>query len=565
MAKRTAIKSKRGRRSVEPQIEVLSEEAPPRRKTLIAGVAGALLLFIATYLWRLDRVIGMFSDDAWYVLLAKSLATGQGYSLINSPSPGIMPIYPPAFPWLLSLAYRLSPDFPQNVWLLKSVSIAAMLVIGATTYVYFKSERKLSAWFALGIATATAINPAFVFLATSSAMSECVFTLGLLLTMLVVERGARAEKNWGYWLFALGGALASFTFLTRALGVGLIVAVAVYLLKERLIRALAIFVAVVALLAGSWTLYAWKHAPTPAQQDEQNGYIVKSYTSQFANDDPLAAKAPPSIPSELMRRSFNNGARMLEYNIGSLVAYPLFRAAEPLVASGRNLQLALLSFLLSLIVIAGFIAAWIERVTLTEMVVLFSTLVVLVWTFASFRFALPLLPFAIFYLILGLRAICHLLQRLFGAPGPRAQRAALLGAIALTIAFNTYNNLAYGLSMRGPEAERPAWLRAFDEGREMIQWVGEHIPEQYALACYNPGLVHLYTGHKTVGTTYPARRWELWKRLGVRYAVLNSLRPLSDPNRAEKRYPIIYMSDRMKLRVLDFGEAATRLQWVDNP
>ncbi|MGH9847577.1 MAG: hypothetical protein ACREEM_53485 [Blastocatellia bacterium] len=86
---------------------------------------GCLVLFGLIYLPRMDRVVGLFGDDAWYVLLAKSLATGQGYTLINSPSTNITPFYPPGFPFLLSLAWRIYGQFPQNLWLLKSVSVLA--------------------------------------------------------------------------------------------------------------------------------------------------------------------------------------------------------------------------------------------------------------------------------------------------------------------------------------------------------------------------------------------------------------------------------------------------------
>ena len=39
------------------------------------------------YLPRIDDVCGLFSDDAWYVLLARALATGEGYTLTNVPTP----------------------------------------------------------------------------------------------------------------------------------------------------------------------------------------------------------------------------------------------------------------------------------------------------------------------------------------------------------------------------------------------------------------------------------------------------------------------------------------------
>jgi len=77
----------------------------------------AFLVCLAIYLLRLDSLAGMFIDDAWYLLLGKALATGHGYTLINSPSPGIMPEYPPGFPALLALIFRIYPSFPANLWI----------------------------------------------------------------------------------------------------------------------------------------------------------------------------------------------------------------------------------------------------------------------------------------------------------------------------------------------------------------------------------------------------------------------------------------------------------------
>ena len=41
------------------------------------------LAVAAVYLLRLDGVFGLWKDDGWYLTLAKSLATGHGYRLIN--------------------------------------------------------------------------------------------------------------------------------------------------------------------------------------------------------------------------------------------------------------------------------------------------------------------------------------------------------------------------------------------------------------------------------------------------------------------------------------------------
>ena len=73
-----------------------------------------LLIPLPIYILRLDHVFGMVVDDAWYVMLARALADGRGYTLVNSPIEGILPGYPPGFPALLSLIFRLYPDFPPT-------------------------------------------------------------------------------------------------------------------------------------------------------------------------------------------------------------------------------------------------------------------------------------------------------------------------------------------------------------------------------------------------------------------------------------------------------------------
>ena len=44
---------------------------------------------------------GLFTDDALFIVLAKSLAQGDGFRLISSTTP-ILPAYPPGFPMLLA-------------------------------------------------------------------------------------------------------------------------------------------------------------------------------------------------------------------------------------------------------------------------------------------------------------------------------------------------------------------------------------------------------------------------------------------------------------------------------
>src|SRR5579864_1962982 len=94
-------------------------QRPHRRKQ--KWIFATLVLAVASiYLLRLDGVFGLWKDDGWYLTLAKSLATGHGYHLINFADEAGVFYYPPGFPVFLSFLYRLYPHFPVNLWLLKS-------------------------------------------------------------------------------------------------------------------------------------------------------------------------------------------------------------------------------------------------------------------------------------------------------------------------------------------------------------------------------------------------------------------------------------------------------------
>lgn len=542
------------------------DESKPRRGLAIISAAGAIALFFAVYLLRLDRVVGMTVDDSWYVMLAKALATGQGYTLINSPSPGILPLYPPAFSFVLSLVFRLAPEFPQNLWLLKMVSILAMLGVGIVTYRYFVRERELPPSLAFGIAVATTLSPGLVFMATSTVMSECFFTLAQLLTIVSLERSVRVGQSRAAWRYAaLGGVFAAVAFLTRSMGAGLLVAGLIYLLKTRLARPAIIFAASLALLIGPWMIYARQHAPTEAQRREQRGNIVKPYTEQFWQRLAGADSSGRVSASELPERFWNNTVEIFGLDIGAIVASPFFRPASH---SGQEViglkgQAVATLALIGLLAVIGFISVARERLTLSEIVVPISMLITIVWPWWTFRFILPLLPWIIFYILMGLRTVYRLSLRLGDrAENPRAQWLTLTVIVWCVIVVSLYDHAKYIYAKTQlPLAERPAWICAFDEHETMLNWIREKLPKEVVIAAQNPALVYLYTGQKTVAPDDMVDGWDSKLRgLGVRYLVRSGVTPVPDPGPAEGQYAIVYRSrEKLKLRVTDLTQKNERL------
>lgn len=554
---------------VQPTAAEPEKQSNPRLALLVAG-AIALVLSLTIYVMRLDRVVGLIVDDAWYLLLAKALATGQGYSLINSPTPGITPFYAPAFPALLSLFYRISPGFPGNVWLLKSVSIAAMMGVGFLSFGYFRRERELPQWVAFALALATTIFPALVFLATSSLMSECVFMAAQLGAIVLIERAVKAGQLSSAWRFAListliGGALASFAYLTRPAGIGLLVGTVLYLLKEKLSKQAIIFAAVVAICVGPWTLYSRSHAPTPEQRAEQGANIVQSYSTQFwqrVAGQPLSGTI---TLEDLPGRIWRNLSEIGLYDFGGFTFYSLYRPLEPGEAMRIPSEARMISLFLALLALAGFIATARERMTLVEFVVPLSLGVTLIWGWEQFRLLLPLVPFLLFYLLMGVRLIIRLYEKLYD-DGKSRELIPMLAVSWLLVLTALHGNYKYIQKMNEPRAaDRVRWIAAYDENEAMFKYISETVPKNEIIATQNPALLYLYTGHKTIASDDPAGSWENWNRMGVKFLARTSPVPLPKPDANENQYKSVYRSGGfLNLRLVDLGAPDSRPVWKKN-
>jgi hypothetical protein len=479
-----------------------------------------VLVVLPTYLLRLNDAAGLMVDDAWYILLAKSLADGTGYRMINSPAPDVVPLYPPAFPSLLSLVFQISAEFPHNVWLLKSVSIAAMVGVGVLTYVYLR-HRQLQQELAACAAIVVTITPAFVFLATSTVMSECVFTLIQLAAVVLIHRSVAVGVSPRGRIFTIAAALAvAANALIRSAGLGLALAVALWLVKERLWKRAMLFAVVVAVCLLPWMLYARAHAPTPEERLLHGGSIVYSYGQQirmrWAGDPASGVVTVRDIPARVSVNIVDVFAR----GMGGIFVPAVFRgpaeSGEEMVALGGAAGLGhgsmgsagmtmAISIALSALVTLGFVQTARRRVTPAELLVPISLGIIFVWPFWTFRFVVPLAPYLFLYLVAGIQTLAPL----------RVARIALLCLIGL----NVLDHARYVLEARDPDrSSRVSWLVQARETEEALDWMVRNLGDG-VVATTNPALVYLRTGHKTLSFDRFHEDSSVWRARGVRYVV----------------------------------------------
>ncbi len=300
------------------------DSQPKGRNTRFQAVIIAILtlaVLLTIYLLRLDGVVGQFKDDAWYVILAKSLATGRGYNLISNPQHSGLPFYPPLFPLLLSLLYRVYPGFPANVPVLKSLSIFSMLLLPLLVFRFFHREDRLPRSLAYLVAFATAAAPSLVMLATSTVMSECVFTALQFATLLAAERCSRTDRNSSRMGIVIGAALlASASYLTRSIGIVLIAAVAVNFLKGRMFKRLAVFCVAIAVCIAPWALY--KHLRTHSAGTVR---VAEAYSDQFW--DRAASSGVKVSARDLPTRFWQQSTAIVGDAVGGILAPSLYRSA----------------------------------------------------------------------------------------------------------------------------------------------------------------------------------------------------------------------------------------------
>ena len=80
-------------------------------------------------------VTGFLYDDGMYLMVAKALANEQGYRLPEIVGSPWFYKYPPLYPALLALFWKMNPHFPENIPWLKCLNILlALATLGLWGY-----------------------------------------------------------------------------------------------------------------------------------------------------------------------------------------------------------------------------------------------------------------------------------------------------------------------------------------------------------------------------------------------------------------------------------------------
>ena len=191
-----------------------------RRYFWPVAIAVAALLSACAWLTATDTM-GLFHDDGIYAVTAKSLAEGHGYRILSLPGDPIQTKYPVVYPFLLSLVWRVAPDFPSNVVWLKSLGVVSL---GATVLLSAGLLRRWTRYHAphwvLAFTVIVGLNP-LVFSTTDLTLSDGLFAALTAAVLLVHADGTSAR---GLMLTCGAAALSAVAMQTRQVGVAFVAA-----------------------------------------------------------------------------------------------------------------------------------------------------------------------------------------------------------------------------------------------------------------------------------------------------------------------------------------------------
>lgn len=377
--------------------------SPSRFDTLAVGslyrwVPAALVLIVHAALAWLARAPGVRTgeDDAIYVLLGRALRGFQYRELFRVDAP-IHTMYPPGYPALLAVWSALGGEGFN--WL---VALNIVCSVGALAFTFAAVRRLTDQYVALTCLGALAFNPSLIDAAGKIA-SEAPFTF-----FSAVVMWALCRKSPGPALLVLAGAASIAAALTRSVGVTLILAVGLYWLLQRRFRAVALLAVAAALTVGLW-LSSTVAAP---EQAPGNSYIAD------------ATVRPRN--STFVKTVFDRALSKLSYtkDVYWLLPMPTIEGTSidniigvPIVAAGLLGGAAWL--------LLNWPAALIYLITYSGLLIL--------WPWRIDRFLVPLLPWIVPAVLIGLGRVAGLVRPRWDGPvlGIAATGLLITGAVSV--------------------------------------------------------------------------------------------------------------------------------------
>lgn len=437
--------------------------SPDRAAPLVLGALALAVAVLTITPWP----VGVFQDDAIYVVLAKALATGQGFRMINMPGAPHATHFPPGYPLLLAGLWKLFPSFPDNLVVFKFVN--ALFLAGTAVGTYWFSRLRLDLGPAASfIAAAAGTISVVVLMITGVVLSEPLYMLLVIPTLLVAERAADRGSARDA---AAAGALIGVLALVRTVGVFLLPAALLVMVFRRRWRSAAITALIAMAFIVPWQMWV------SAYQSETPGPFVGKYGAYG-----------PWLAEGYRAGGLAFARAVLEKNADELFGFLGYITLPVAPVWPRLLSLGTVVAMLGV----AAATAW-RRIPVTILFLLGYGAVILVWPFEPTRFALVWWPVLAALFVTGVRRVWTWRPAAPSLVGARV--ATLVAAVVVTTGYGAYN-------LRG--VRQKWWVNiqsdAGTRAKPIAEWVARATRPEDVVISDHDLIVYLYTGRRAVPT-----------------------------------------------------------------
>jgi hypothetical protein len=421
-------------------------------------------------------------DDANYILIARSLAVGDGYRLGQGGTPFMTT---PMLPFLLAPLWLLHPPLPEGVTWFKLVPLACALLSVPALLAYLVRVRRVPSLAAAGIVALALLAPPTFTYAARLVMTELPYLLFSAVALYLAHRllvdGARSRWLWPGLALALAAAC-----LTRTVGLALVAGCLGWLVWQRRWREGLALACLVAILLVPWQIYVRSQGDlllTPGQY--QSDFLLREYGQPELGQ----------IASywEVVPRVLRNMAGHLDESLPGLFL-PALTGPNILGALQRlGLAWAKPVFGLWFVVVAllGWMVSARRGATPLEWYVPLYLAMILLPPWYHARNLVPIAPFLLYYLWQGLDSGSEWLRARVPTLRPLARMVIplLFAVMLISVVASDRHKVEQGVNARAGRfpAEEQAYYEAGD-------WLRASVPATTPMMVPIPGKMALYLG-----------------------------------------------------------------------
>ncbi len=425
-------------------------------------------------------------DDAGYIILARSIVSGQGYTNIEFPQPTPHALYPPFFPLMLS---ALMVFFGENVLILKLIPLFSSLACVYVLWLIFKEDANKNYFWAIGL---FALSPLTLIFGTEVLTeAPCILASYLALFFLIQYDKQRSLMN-RYLFFSLLMMLAAFYI--RTAGIVVFGAGFLFLLYRRRIKITLFISSVYAVCILPWII--------------RNISVGSIYAKVILRSDVMQADAGSLGISGLIQRVSHN---LIVYS-GKLMAeiffYPYFDDVTKL--HKFFVIKIILSVILSLLIFYGCLCRLKKGLRVIDFYFGLLIVMLILYPFSSTRHIWSIFPLLLLFFFEGI-------ERALKTRG----RVLICILVGIFLSASLYADIKHihKVQINPYSAEEQDYLAA-------VEWVKENSPSESIIMCRKPRIAFFYSNRRAMfypSTLDTKKTLKTVKDDGVDYVIFDTL------------------------------------------